>query len=34
MNTTMTIVISFVSVLLGGVVVPLIANWLFDKFRR
>lgn len=34
MNTTMIIVTLFVSVLFCGVGVPLIINWLFNKFGR
>lgn len=34
MNTTTTIIVLFGTVIFCGVGVPLIINWLFDKFRR
>lgn len=34
MSTTMTVIIAFAAVIFGGVCVPIIINWLFDKFGR
>lgn len=32
MNAVIAVIIAFVAVLFGGIGVPLLVNWLFDKF--